>query len=295
MLVTGLVRSGKMKLILENWKKFLNEAAQTLETLPENYYIKIITNSNDDFVGKNKNFKWQSNTAYGIRLTDEENNKLGSVNVDKEKFLGSDVYTMHFEVDESLKRKGYGPLLTDIALELAANDGMYIVPASLVGHMDSKDSRNLYKFYLNNRKDVVHKPIDMDKYVIESIKKRNTDYFMDYEIKDYFNNKCLKEALDYYSYSEDEYIDLYNNDPNNIDIEYIEEDVSECLNEKLSDLFYDPDEEIIEELVVELNLSDLVRTEYKRSDSEQLLYYYSKPVAILKSPMAKQKIKMVGK
>jgi hypothetical protein len=78
-----------MKLILENWKKFLNEAAQTLETLPENYYIKIITNSNDDLGGQNKNFKWQSNTAYGIRLTDEENNKLGSVNVDKEKFLGS--------------------------------------------------------------------------------------------------------------------------------------------------------------------------------------------------------------
>ena len=40
--------------------------------------------------------------------------------------------------------------------------------------MDSKDSRNLYKFYLNNRKDVEHKPIDMDKYVIESIKKRDT-------------------------------------------------------------------------------------------------------------------------
>ena len=295
MLVTGLVRSGKMKLILENWKKFLNEAAQTLETLPENYYIKIITNSDDDFVGKNKNFKWQSNTAYGIRLTDEENNKLGSVNVDKEKFLGSDVYTMHFEVDESLKRKGYGPLLTDIALELAANDGMYIVPATLVGHMDSKDSQNLYKFYLNNRKDVVHKPIDIEKYVIESIKKRNTDYFMDYEIEDYFKNECFKVTLDRYSYSEDEYIDLYNNDPNNIDIEYIEEDVSECLDEKLSDLFYDPDEEIIEELVVELNLPDLVRTDYKRSDSEQLLYYYSKPVAILKSPMAKQKIKMVGK
>lgn len=295
MLVTGLVKSGKMKLILENWKKFLKEAAQTLETLPENYYIKIIANSDDDFVGKNKNFKWQSNTAYGIRLTDEENNKLGSVNVDKEKFLGSDVYTMHFEVDESLKRKGYGPLLTDIALELAANDGMYIVPATLVGHMDSKDSRNLYKFYLNNRKDVEHKPIDMDKYVIESIKKRDTNYFMDYEIQDYFKNKCLKETLDYYLYSEDEYIDLYNNDPSNSDIENIEEDVSECLDEKLSDLFYDPDEEIIEELVVELNLPDLVRTDYKRSDSEQLLYYYSKPVTILKSPMAKQKIKMVGK
>jgi hypothetical protein len=150
-----------MKLLLENWRKYLNEGIVTLENWPAEYDIEIEKDPHPQ-------------TAYSIRLYRDRKRLVGSLNVDPVN-AGSDdsdppdgcnyeifdnLYTLHVQVDESVPR-GFGPFLTDLALELAYKDKKWIIPARLVGGRGNKAAERIYDFYLDNRKDVEIKEIDL--------------------------------------------------------------------------------------------------------------------------------------
>ena len=149
-----------MKLLFENWRKYLNEGIMSLENWPEGYSIEIYK---EDLFGV-------YDTAYYVGLFYGKS-KAGWVNVDKvhinatkpeKRFyedecnykLFDNLYTLHVGVDEDIESQGFGPFLTDLALELAYTDGKYIIPAKLVGGAGTEGAVRLYDFYLDNRDDV---------------------------------------------------------------------------------------------------------------------------------------------
>jgi len=150
-----------MKLLLENWRKYLNEGIVSLENWPAGYEIEILKNP----------YRLNPKSAYSITLYDQ-NAHAGSANVDEvniEKpeeealydvdnchyeLFESELYTVHIDVDEEYQSQGFGPFLMDIAFELAYLDKRVIIPAKLVGGAGTKGAERLYDFYYNNRADV---------------------------------------------------------------------------------------------------------------------------------------------
>ena len=194
-----------MKLILENWRQYLlNEGMVTLDTMPEDYSIEIFE---DEF----------PDTPYSVRLIQRPNDHPGAywergslnvVNIDPndlwdadspgrqamEEYYGEEIddivdeclddqftdyealYTLHVQVDDDTK--GYGPLLTDLAMELAFTDKKRIISANMVGQGASEAFKRVMKYYLHNRNDVTKIKInpecweyytgqDIDKYAEE--------------------------------------------------------------------------------------------------------------------------------
>ena len=151
-----------MKLLIENWREYLNEEMVTLEKWPEGYSVEIYKNPSPQ-------------NAYEIVLYskygEEGHCYVEKVNIKRKTQQSDDIdcadayqlyanlYTMHLEVDKS--SRGFGPFLTDLALELAALDNKLIIPAKLVGGAGTADSERLYNFYLNNRKYVNKQDIDL--------------------------------------------------------------------------------------------------------------------------------------
>jgi hypothetical protein len=148
-----------LKLLFENWRKYLNEAKVTLENWPEGYEVDIIKNPKDG-------------DAYHILLYDKFGEAgycvVEKVNVERPSStesmpecdynLFANLYTMHVGIDEP--GSGFGPFLTDLALELAALDNKLIIPAKLVGGTGTEGAKKLYDFYLNNRQDVNIQALD---------------------------------------------------------------------------------------------------------------------------------------
>ena len=64
--------------------------------------------------------------------------------------------------------KGYGPVMYDIAMELASKYGEGLVtPISIRAGYPSNESVNVYKYYYNNRSDIQKTPLDYEKYGFE--------------------------------------------------------------------------------------------------------------------------------
>ncbi len=153
-----------MKLLFENWRKYLKEGMVTLEKWPTGYTIGII---------KDPKF---TKDAYGIKLYDEHGWDVGYCNVEKvdikpsspqdtdedrcDNTLFHNLYTFHVRVDP--EERGFGPFLADLALELAYIDGKMIIPAKLVGGAGTEGAKRLYDYYLDNRNDVEKIKIDPD-------------------------------------------------------------------------------------------------------------------------------------
>ena len=149
---------GHMKLLLENWREYLNEEKVTLEKWPSGYEIDIVKDPN-------------SYDAYHIALYDKHNDQVGICNIEKvdakpaedgecDYTLFHNLYTFHVQVDP--EERGFGPFLTDLALELARKDGKRIIPAKLVGGAGTEGAVRLYDFYLDSRNDVEKIEIDLD-------------------------------------------------------------------------------------------------------------------------------------
>lgn len=133
-----------MRLLLENWRKYLlTEAAKGPEDLPDNIYVTIR--------------EGESTTVHyadylGRRLVPDKGAGIyGYVEIEsynKEPCLGA------YMVIGSLATRGWGPMLYDIAMEVAGDRGLMADRQSL-----SKDAFGVWQHYMT-RADVQQKQLD---------------------------------------------------------------------------------------------------------------------------------------
>ena len=119
-----------MKLLLENWRKYLNEAAKGFKDLPENSEVNL--ESNED--------------GFYFELT-VDNKEIGSIEALKMSECGEVFSVTHVEADH-----GWGPFLYDLAMEHASLIGSGLT--SDKNHISSEDALNIWEYYYNNRGDV---------------------------------------------------------------------------------------------------------------------------------------------
>ena len=170
-----------MKSLFENWRKHLNEyasippgvigrnikpslynpdneevleeGAQGIDDLPEDWYIKITDTVLNDFsiiraeIVQKINDKFErvpgKTTPFSIIQA------MGAGPIEEDPCLGA------YIVQKSSGPEGFGPLLYDIILELAGERG--VAPDRMTV---SKDALGVWDFYLNNRDDVKKAQLD---------------------------------------------------------------------------------------------------------------------------------------
>lgn len=159
-----------MKLLLENWRQYLNEGIKTLETLPEDYFIKIsrtgdFSSTHDGYelrllqLSKEGKLLDDLGTGYVVTafdVADLNPRQEGESDCDHDGFdtrLFEDLYTLHLYF-ENVKGQGYGPLIADIAMEIAYQEGRMIIPPKLVGGEITPRAQKLFDFYYTKRGDV---------------------------------------------------------------------------------------------------------------------------------------------
>ena len=127
------------KIIKEELGSVLMEAAVGPEDLPEDVYIKIDQVSEDEIQ---------------ISYVEDDGSSagLGSMTVDTIVPLASDFPCLKAMMVAYVKtEKGYGPLLYDIAMEIATKKaGGLVADRTIV----SDDAYDIWKFYVENRSDV---------------------------------------------------------------------------------------------------------------------------------------------
>jgi len=170
-----------MKLLFEHWRKYLNEfaslppgiigrnirpslydeddeeileeGAQDVGDLPENWYVKITDSVRDDFsiiraeLVQKVNDKFErvpgKTTPFSIIQA------MGAGPIEEDSCLGA------YIVQKSSGPEGFGPLLYDIILELAGERG--VTPDRMTV---SEDALGVWDFYLNNRDDIKKAQLD---------------------------------------------------------------------------------------------------------------------------------------
>jgi len=145
---------------MENWKKFLlDEGIANIDDLPDGaIYIEG---------GKSHHRSQRIYTCYLII----DGRKAGSLGVDNVEYSFSDhsdeaecedlkkelknLYTIHRDLEPFAIGKGYGALLTEIAMDLAVKDGKKIIPAALTsnGYL-SEDGKKMFDYWFNRYTDV---------------------------------------------------------------------------------------------------------------------------------------------
>ena len=181
-----------MQQLFENWRKYLKEEMKTLATLPENVFIEIIQDPSGNlpysggeiaytitlFDGKERfgsctveeiereqlgdGFFSDGDVVFDDRFALEDGLEAeGRVqelyDCEDEWFdVFEKLYTLHIEVDDYLVNRGYGPLLIDLAMELATRDGRWIIAPNIAhfGTTVTDDARKVMEYYFNKRTDV---------------------------------------------------------------------------------------------------------------------------------------------
>jgi len=132
--VPGLKKENKkMKYSLR--KIFLDEAARGPATLPEDVSVSI-----EPYMG-NIVVKYTENSSGVEGYVEMKLAKKGT--------LGA------YVIFQSEATKGYGPLLYDLAIEIAGNHGVTADRGSV-----SSDASNVWEYYYKNRNDITKKPLD---------------------------------------------------------------------------------------------------------------------------------------
>ena len=128
-----------MKLLLENWREYLDEGMKTVDNLPEGVGITI--QWYPDFRGGSWLIFYSS-----IENPEEDVVSLyGEIAMNLVDAGEDKAWQIHSEADE-----GWGPLLYDIAMEWGTKVGGGVIPDDDV----SDDARGVWDYYLNNRQDV---------------------------------------------------------------------------------------------------------------------------------------------
>lgn len=142
----------KMKLILENWKKFslLSEGMKMPKDLPEGVFVTIVDND--------PHFRFYYSGEYGEEL--QENAEVfGSVMISRvsEDLDGGKCHGGMTVVETKPTKNGWGPLLYDVALEFATkNSNGLMSDRSDV----TDDAAAVWQKYLYTRSDVEKKQMD---------------------------------------------------------------------------------------------------------------------------------------
>lgn len=137
-----------MKLIMENWQKFLDEA---MKTEPPEGYIIIISGDR-----RQVHIKIRSKEKVGEspRFPEGRWKYVGEIHIERSIAVEEgNIY----EVESVAADKGYGPLLYDIAMEM-----VYLLGG--VGLMPDRRSisyaaKSVWLKYFDERQDVEHKPL----------------------------------------------------------------------------------------------------------------------------------------
>jgi len=140
-----------MKLIMENWQNFLlMEAAFGPEDLPENVFVKV----SQEKIG--------SGDMIQVVLVDEDGREFdegeqiyGYVSAVKPRWQGQGPCLDAYIIGQTYAQSGWGPMLYDLAMELAGDDGLTPDRESL-----SSEAYSVWNYYLKNRSDVETKQLD---------------------------------------------------------------------------------------------------------------------------------------
>tara|TARA_R110002020_G_scaffold127615_1_gene286189 strand:+ start:1516 stop:2109 length:594 start_codon:yes stop_codon:yes gene_type:complete len=143
-----------MKLLLENWREYLTEGMKMPEDLGElgnNISVAIYKNAGNfevTFVETNR-----SGTVIEKNRTD-----LGRINLFKAE--GDGECAGAWVIGVAGAKDGWGPMLYDVAIEMASVKHMGGVGVTPDRETVSNDARAVWDYYLNNRNDVISKQLD---------------------------------------------------------------------------------------------------------------------------------------
>ena len=148
-----------MKLILENWDNFLMlEAALSPKDLPDGIFVKVskeTISSGDmiqvEFVDEDGRSFDEASPELGV----EGAEIYGYVSAVKPKKAIHGPCLDVYIIGRTAARKGWGPMLYDIAMEVAGEDGLSADRESL-----SDEAYNVWNYYLKRRPDVTAKQLD---------------------------------------------------------------------------------------------------------------------------------------
>jgi len=135
-----------MQQLFESWRKYLlSEAMKGPEDLPDGIYIGIRHRDSgttevyySDYQGRMRRGEVWGLVRFGHRIGHGQSDCLGA-----------------WSVIISQAGRGWGPLLYDVAIELAGTDGLMADRESL-----SLKAYNVWLYYMNSRDDVVKKQLD---------------------------------------------------------------------------------------------------------------------------------------
>tara|TARA_R100000152_G_C6765943_1_gene190813 strand:- start:606 stop:1199 length:594 start_codon:yes stop_codon:yes gene_type:complete len=143
-----------MKLLLENWREYLNEGMKMPEDLSElgsNISVAIYRNNEDfevTFVETNRT---------GMKI-EKNRPDLGHINLFKAGEDGECAGAWVIGVTSA--KGGWGPMLYDVAIEMASKKHMGGGGVTPDRNTVSSDARAIWDYYLNNRNDVISKQLD---------------------------------------------------------------------------------------------------------------------------------------
>ena len=140
----------------------LAESAKGLNDLPEGYLIVVEARRGMDITAEG------ARIFYAIQDEDypEEyhycrfgrcGEMAGKINISPYSTMGYGECGNAWKVDHSEASDGYGPLLYDIAMEIATMHGGGLTPDRV---SVSDDAREVWDYYLNNREDVIAHQLD---------------------------------------------------------------------------------------------------------------------------------------
>ena len=145
-----------MKLLFENWRKFINEAAKTSADLPDSVVITIQPDRSYMAGPAYKIFYARADKPeeYAHLQVDQVQGGINLVSLDSE-YGPCEGAMMVGSV--SAEPTGWGPLLYDVAIEWATIKGN-----GLISDREgvSLDARKVWDYYLNNRGDVTANQLD---------------------------------------------------------------------------------------------------------------------------------------
>tara|TARA_B000000557_G_C20812929_1_gene461269 strand:+ start:3941 stop:4633 length:693 start_codon:yes stop_codon:yes gene_type:complete len=137
-----------MKLLFENWRRYLTEAAASPQDLADkNYHIKF-NEVGDDYV----NWVLMHQDKHGLY-------EAGSIHIQRTEYgrkqNGPCLDAWMIEAVDA--PDGFGPLMYDVAMEWATQNGSGLMPDR---YDVSGDAREVWRYYISHRSDVTNSQLD---------------------------------------------------------------------------------------------------------------------------------------
>ena len=146
-----------MKLLMENWRKYLNEGMKMPEDLGElgNDIGVLIDTRNGDF------FQVVFVEKVGARIR-RFRDDLGHIDLYKSKDSTGEYGECGgaWVISLTQAKDGWGPMLYDLAIETATLKRMGGGGVTPDRHTVSSEARRVWDYYLNNRSDIISKQLD---------------------------------------------------------------------------------------------------------------------------------------